>query len=217
VTVRRPALALFLLSLVVPSRGESDRFYALASDYVEALHRAYWAGQVDVNGRRPLVSLVLAVDEQTRKLSEAQEMLLRHREEPVAPARRAVEGLLSGVELMSITCAADEADINAMNDRWELSQRLEGRREERQQALEVMAASVALFKEALVKVPAVRAGGTPGRLRLSPEEAGSLWKQLNFLFGKDLAAGPRTSPLLAAVDDLRRLLREGAPIAENSP
>ncbi len=210
-------LAPLLLLLSLPLRADNERFFALSADYFQALQRCYWASQVNVSARRPLVALVLALDEQSRKLNEARLLLLKHQDEPVAPARKAVQGLLSGVELLSLACEADEGDINAMNDRWELSQRLESRREDRRQALEVMAASVALFKEALYEETGSRKK-VDRRLRLSADEAASLWKQMNLLFGKDLAgAGDGESPLLTAVDDLRRSLHVTAPAGENSP
>jgi hypothetical protein len=213
----RRLAALCSLLLALPLRAEDDRFYSLASDYLEALQSCYWASQVNVDGRRPLVPLVLALDEQSRKLSEARALLLKHQNEPRVPARTAIAGLLSGVELLSLACQADEADINGMNDRWELSQRLESRHDDRRQALEVMAASVILFQEALYKDgPAGRKGVRA--LRLTPEEAGSLWKQVNFLFGRDIAgAGSGVTPLLTAVDGLRKMLHAAAPAAENNP
>ena len=217
--MRRAGFLLFLLA-VQPLRADSGRFYNVASDYLEVLHQCLWASQVNVDGRRPLVPLVLALDDQSRNLNEGRLLLLTHADEPVPEARQAIQGLLNGIGLLSICVTADLADINAMNDRWELSQKLEGRRSDRREALEVMAGSIGFFKGSLyekVETQAGRGKKTFLRPRLTSEEAASLWKQVNLLFGKELAGGgAETSPLLAAVDDLRRALRSSAPAADSS-
>jgi hypothetical protein len=225
---RSAALLSLLLLAVAPLRAESTRFYDEASDYLQVLHQCLWASQVNVDGRRPLVPLVLALDEQSRNLNEARLLLLTHADEPIPEARRAVESLLSGIGLFSLCVTADLADINAMNDRWELSQKLEGRRADRKQAEEVMAGSVGFFKSSLYEKVVVQEGRrkkTVIRPRLTLEESASLWKQLNLFFGKELAGGgAATSPLLAAIDDLRKAIRgvalapaEADAPAQNTP
>ena len=212
----------FLIAgLAPPLRAESERFYAFWSEYFQAMHLGHWATVVDVNGRRPVVDLVLALDAQRQKLNDAREILLPHRTEPIPEARRAVEGLLNGLEMYSLCNAADLDAVNRMNDRWELAQRLDGRRDERREALEVMAASALLLRQSLYERPEAgtdRRRKSSLRPRFSPEEAASLWKQLTLLFGEDLAkGGAGASPLLASVEELRKSLRGISRDEKKSP
>jgi hypothetical protein len=137
-----------------------------------------------------------------------------------------VEVLLRGIELSSLNAEDDLGDVNAMNTRAELAQRLDSRLSERRRALEVMAASAELFRQSLVERGSAAAGRSKtasDRLRLTPEAAASLWKQATLLFGEDLAReDSRVSPILAAVEDVRKTLREvsGNPpsmTVKNSP
>lgn len=201
-----------LLCLALPASSlgaEGSRFYEFTSDYLQALHLGYWASGVDVNGRRPLVTLVLSLDEQRQRLNQAREILLHHEAQPAAEGRRAVEALLNGIELFSLIATDDMADIDAMNNRAELAQRLDDRTDQRQQAVFVMAGSVQYMREALMQ----RVAPSPDDkrhlpFRVSADEAASLWKQATLFFGEDIAVGGgRTSPVLAEIEDLRRTLK----------
>jgi hypothetical protein len=174
---------------------------------------------VDVNGRRPIVALVLALDEQRQRLNQAREILIHHEAQPNADGRKAVDTLLKGVELFSLIAAEDMADIDAMNNRTELAQRLDDRVEQRQQAVAVMAASVRSLRDALFQRGASR-GTDVLPFTVTPDEASSLWKQATLFFGEDLAVGGgRTSPILAEIEELRRALRRisDAPSRAKSP
>jgi hypothetical protein len=215
--VRKGFCAASAIALAVaaapPIRSETETFYVFSSDYLQALHLCYEAEQMDVNGRRPLVDLVFALDGQRQRLNEAHGILGRYSEDLVPNARRAVEVLLRGVELSSLNAEDDLGDINAMNTRGELVQRIDSRLGERRRALEVMAASAELFRQTLVDLgPVVAAGrpkASPAHPRLTREEAVSLWKQATLLFGEDMAREDfRASPILAAVEDVRKTLRE---------
>jgi hypothetical protein len=160
-----------------------------------------------------LVDLVFALDGQRARLNEARKIMARHNEEPIpSEAHRAVEVLLRGVELSSLNVEDDLADVNAMNTRGELVQRLDSRLGERRRALEVMAASTELLRQSFFERGGPAAGHAATRRdrpRLTPEEAASLWKQATLLFGEDMARDDfRASPILAAVEDVRKTLRD---------
>ena len=212
--VFRASAVACVLAAAAPLRSDTERFYVFSSDYLQALHLCYEAEQLDVNSRRPLVDLVFALDGQRQRLNEAREVLATHNEEPVPDARRAVEVLLRGVELSSLNAEDDLGDVNAMNTRAELAQRLDSRLGERRRALEVMAASAELFRQSLLEPGAPAAGRSKAaseRSRLTPEAAASLWKQATLLFGEDLAREDfRFSPILAAVEDVRKALRDAS-------
>jgi hypothetical protein len=208
---RRWSAAVGALMVGASLHAGSAAYYDFMSDTFQALHLCHWAARVDVNGRRPLVDLVLSLDEQRQKLNQAREVLLPFESRTTGEARRAVEGLLNGIELYSLINADDFADINAMNNRWELAQRLDGRRDERAQAMEVMAASM----EFLIRSMGERDPHSKKiRSLLSPEEADSLWRQVTLLFGEDLArSGTEGAPFLSAVDDLRKALKDVSRMA----
>ena len=70
-------VSLLIAGLARPLRAESERFYAFWSEYIQAMHLGHWATVVDVNGRRPVVDLVLALDAQRQKLNDAPDYLRR--------------------------------------------------------------------------------------------------------------------------------------------
>jgi hypothetical protein len=213
-------VSLLIAGFAPPLRAESERFYAFWSEYIQAMHLGHWATVMDVNGRRPVVDLVLALDAQRQKINDARKILLPHRTEPIPEARRAVQGLLNGLEMYSLCNASDLEAVNGMNDRWELAQRLDGNRDERREAVDVMAASALLLRQSLYEraVPTDRRRKPFLRPRFSPEEAASLWKQLTLLFGEDLAkGGAATSPMLASVEELRKSLRDISRNGKKSP
>jgi hypothetical protein len=205
-------------SSTVPARADTQRVYAMASDVLQALHSCHWALQVDVDARKPLVPLVLALNEQSQRLGQARSLLLKHQEEPLSEARQAVAGLLSGVELVSLAVAADLADINVMNDRWELAQKLAARTPDRRQAEDVLAAGASLLPLAFheeIEETVKRRVRRFMRPRLSREDFISLLHQTDLLFGMDLEDARRDHrnlegfPLMEAVGRLRELLSEG--------
>lgn len=199
--------------LLVPSAvfAETEGLYALVSDYFQALHLSQWVSIADVKREQTLMDLILALDEQRQQLNRARGLLSPYAFFPEEEARRAAEGLMNGIELYSLIVDQDIRDVNLMNNRWELLQRIEGRREERDQAIEVMAASLDFLRDAMFYPPDQKAPGKPPplrRSRLSKEEAGSLGRQLDSLFGEEMEiSGTAPSLLLAAVDDARRALR----------
>lgn len=205
--VRRSIGLLFsgLLLCAAPASAGARRFFEFSSDFLQALHLCYWAADLQVSGRRPLMALALSLDEQREKLNQAREILLRHEGQPAPDGRRAVGGLMNGIELFSLIATEDMSDFSDMNTRAELTQKLEDRQEQREQAVAVMAASVPYMTDAL--------SGQPGLLTV--EEAASLWKQATLFFGEDLAVGgDRASPILGEVEKLRRALRH---LADQKP
>jgi hypothetical protein len=212
-------LALSAFLAVSPARGES-RYFDFASDFLQALHLCYWAADLQVDGRRPLVTLVLSLDEQRQKLNLAREILLTHEAQPSPDGRRAVEALLNGIELFSLIASDDMDDIDAMNYRSELAQRMDGRADARFQAVAVMAGSVRYLRDSVLERKGSAKGAKPMPFHVTEEEAASLWKQATLFFGEDLAVGGggRTSPILMEIEELRRALRRLSELpAEKSP
>lgn len=206
-----------------------DHIFAFVSDFVQALHSCHWAAQVEVDPRLPLVGLVNALNDQNRKLAEAEERIRPWERDPLPSVRSAAQSLLRGVDFIRLANNANLDEINRIADRYELGEKVRLRGADRRQGLEIAAASLS-FLEPVLFEPAPSSGRRRGKkepvLRLGEEDRISLLRQLDLYFGPDLAAyasrrqtasdaAGETEPLLTALERFR--LRLDRPAAAPPP